>query len=102
PAYTVAIHITFIDSNQDDEMYIYHFKSKRQDTPTDPAGKFAEALAEMMKTLNTPGSKVLETSAIKEYRVLHDQEHFPGLGYIKKLSMNHHIETLANYFKATL
>jgi hypothetical protein len=99
PAYAIAIHLTFIDPDQDDSMQIYHFVSERQDTPKDPAGKFAEALAEMMERLNAPGSKILETSAVKEFRSLHDQGHFPGLGYVKKLSMNHHIETLADYFK---
>jgi hypothetical protein len=99
PAYAVAIHLTFIDPDQDDSMNIYHFKSERQDTPKDPAGKFAEALNEMMDTLNAPGSKVLETTAVQEFRMLHKQGHFPGLGYVKKLSMNHHIETLADYFR---
>ena len=97
PAYAVAIHLTFIDPDQDDRMMIYHFKSKRQDTPQDPAGKFAEALAVMVETLNAPGSKVLETDALKEFRLLHERGHFPGLGYVKKLSMSHHIETLADY-----
>lgn len=97
PAYAVAIHLTFIDPDQDDTMQIYHFKSQRQDTPQDPAGKFAEALAEMMATLNAPGSKVLETNVVKEFRTLHERGHFPGLGYVKKLSMSHHIETLADY-----
>jgi len=99
PAYAVAIHLTFIDPDQDDSMLIYHFKSERQDTPTDPAGKFAEALEKMMATLNDRKSKVLETSAVEEFRLLHKQGHFPGLGYVKKLSMNHHIETLAHYFQ---
>jgi hypothetical protein len=99
PAYAVAIHLTFIDPDQDDSMWIYHFVSDRQDTPKDPAGKFAEALDKMMKVLNRPKSKILETAAVKEFRDLHRQGHFPGLGYVKKLSMNHHIETLADYFK---
>ena len=98
PAYAIAIHLTFIDPEQDDSMRIYHFKSRRQDTPKDPAGKFAEALDGMMKVLNAPESKVLETNAVKEFRLLHELGHFPGLGYVKKLSMNHHIETLAHYF----
>ncbi len=97
-AYAVAIHLTFIDPDQDDAMFIYHFTSERQDTPNDPAGKFAEALEEMMETLNKPKSKVLETKAVKEFRDLYKQGHFPGLGYVKKLSMNHHIEMLADYF----
>lgn len=100
PAYAIAIHLTFIDSDQDDAMQIYHFVSDRQNTPKDPAGKFAEALAKLIKTVSAKGSKVLETSAIKEFRELHKDGHFPGLGYVKKLSMNHHVETLAAYFDA--
>ena len=99
PAYAVAIHLTFIDSEKDDEMYIHHFKSIRQDTPTDPAGKFAEALDSMMKKLNEPNSKVIETTAVREFRELHAKRHFPGLGYVKKLSLIHHIETLADFFR---
>ena len=53
---------TFIDSDDDDVMFIYHFVSERQDTPTDPAGKFAEALSAMIKTLDSGTSKILETS----------------------------------------
>ncbi len=97
PAYAVAIHLTFVDPDQDDAMMIYHFVSDRQNTPNVPAGKFAE-FAKMMKKLNAPNSKVLETEAVKEFREFHKAGHFPGLGYVKKLSMNHHIETLADYF----
>jgi len=99
PAYAVAIHLTFIDSNKDDEMHIHHFKSIRQDDPKDPAGKFAEALDEMVAELNRPDTNILRTNAVNEFLDLHDRGHFPGLGYVKKLSMKHHIETLANYFE---
>ena len=98
PAYAVAIHLTFIDPDKDDAMYIYHFVSKTKDTPTDPAGKFAEALRKLIDKLDSGTSKLLETSAIQEFRELHAKGHFPGLGYVKKLSMKHHIETLADYF----
>lgn len=97
PAYAVAIHLTFIDPNKDDAMFIYHFVSTTKDTPTDPAGKFGEALKKLIATLDSGTSKILETSAIKEFRDLHTKGHFPGLGYVKKLSMKHHIETLASY-----
>ena len=97
PAYAVAIHLTFVDSDADDLMKIYHFVSDRTDTPTDPAGKFAEALTKMIKVLDSPTSKVMESGAVAEFRDLHENEHFPGLGYVKKLSMKHHIETLADY-----
>jgi hypothetical protein len=98
PAYAVAIHLTFIDPDRDHTMRIYHFVSKTIGTPTDPAGKFAEALKKLVTKLDSGTSKLLETSAIREFRELHARGHFPGLGYVKKLSMNHHIETLADYF----
>jgi hypothetical protein len=97
PAYAVAIHLTCIDPTRDEAMYIYHFVSTSQDTPTDPAGKFAEALQKLIWRLDTGTSNLLETSAVKEFRDLHSKRHFPGLGYVKKLSMKHHIETLAKF-----
>lgn len=97
PAYAIAIHLTFIDPDRDDEMWIHHFVSDRQDTPKDPAGKFAEALSKLIAIVDSPGSKILKTTAIAEFRDFHDRGHFPGLGYVKKLSMTHHIETLADY-----
>ncbi|RFS22913.1 sce7725 family protein [Aeromonas dhakensis] len=97
PAYAVAIHLTFIDPTKDDVMYIYHFVSDTRDTPTDPAGKFAQALTKLIAKLDSGTSNIFESSAIKEFRALHEKGHFPGLGYVKKLSMKHHVETLANY-----
>jgi hypothetical protein len=99
PAYAVAIHLTFIDPDKDNAMQIYHFKSDTKDTPTDPAGKFAEALTTMMATVDSPNSKILGTRAVAEFRRLFEEGHFPGLGYVKRLSMSHHIETLAAYFQ---
>jgi len=99
PAYAIAIHLTFIDSDKDDEMHIHHFKSIRQDDPKDPAGKFAEALQKMIDELDRDGTMILRTKAVSEFVDLHGKGHFPGLGYVKKLSMQHHLETLANYFE---
>lgn len=97
PAYAVAIHLTFIDPAKDDAMFIYHFVSTTKDNPTDPAGKFGQALEKLITKLNSGSSKLFEGEAIKEFRQLHAKGHFPGLGYVKKLSMKHHIETLANF-----
>lgn len=99
PAYAVAIHLTFIDPLKDDVMYIYHFVSDTRDTPADPAGKFAQALAKLIARLDAGDSNLTETSAIREFRELHEKGHFPGLGYVKKLSMMHHIETLSEFFR---
>lgn len=98
PAYAVAIHLTFINPEKDDVMYIYHFVSDTKDTPTDPAGKFAQALAKLIRKLDSGASHLEPTSSIAVFRDLHAKGHFPGLGQVKKLSMIHHIETLARYF----
>lgn len=98
PAYAVAIHLTFIDPAQDDVMYIYHFVSTTNNTPTDPAGKFSQALDKLIRKLDSGSSNLFEGEAIKEFRELHTKKHFPGLGHIKKLSMKHHMETLADFF----
>jgi hypothetical protein len=94
PAYAVAIHLTYL--NEDKVMYIRHFVSDRNDTPTDPAGKFAEALSKLVARVEE--DELIEKSkAYKQYKDFHDRGHFPGLGYVKKLSMQHHIETLAKF-----
>jgi hypothetical protein len=98
PAYAVAIHLTYIDSSKEDMMYIYHFLSTSNDTPTDPAGKFRQALERLIARLDSGSSMLYEGEAIQEFRDLHAKQHFPGLGYVKKLAMKHHIETLADFF----
>ena len=98
PAYTVAIHLTFIDPDQDEAMYIRHFLSDSRDTPKNPGGKFGEALGKLIRAVEAEDSKILETSAVREFRDLYDRQHYPGLGSVKKLSMIHHIETLADFF----
>lgn len=101
PAYAVAIHLTCIDPENDDTMFMHHFKSIRFDTPTDPAGKFAEAVKKLVDEVDRPGTNILRTKAVEEFCALHQSGHFPGLGYVKKLSMSHHIETLAAYFQSS-
>ena len=99
PAYAVAIHLTFIDPEKDDAMFVYHFVSDTKDTPTDPAGKFAEALDKLISKLESGNSKLMNSTAVREFKQLHANGHFPGLGTVKKLSMKHHVETLAKYFE---
>lgn len=101
PAYAVAIHITFIDARRFNDMFVYHFKSDRDASPTDPAGKFYEALAKLVREVSSGESPVLRTNAIEEFFDLYDRRHYPGLGYVKKLSMMHHVETLATSMRDT-
>lgn len=94
PAYAVAIHLTYL--NNDDDMFIYHFISDQTDSPTDPGGKFMEALEKLIGAINRPNSIIFKSDACSEYLELFRLKHYPGLGYVKKLSMQHHIELIAN------
>jgi hypothetical protein len=96
PAYAIAIHITYLQPLDDDNMYIKHYVSDRVEGVNDPGGKFLEALKKLIDDMNL-NPELFNTSACEEYRDLSENEHFPGLGYAKKLSMQHHIEILANF-----
>jgi hypothetical protein len=100
PAYAIAIHLTYSDSNADDVIKIMHYVSERTETPKDPAGKFLEALKKLIDDVRSPGSPVFQTNAVSEYIQLYEKKHFPGLGYVKKISMEHHIELMAHLLGA--
>jgi len=95
PAYAVAIHITFVDPEREGSLLLRHFVSDSNETPADPAGKFGEALSKLAQEVRASGSKIPATKAIREFLELHDRGHYPGLGYVKKLSMQHHLEMMA-------
>ncbi len=97
PAYAVAIHLTYLDPESHNTMMIRHFKSIRSETPTDPGGKYLEALEKLIAFVDSGKPSILETSAITEFRAQYADSYFPGLGYVKRLSMTHHIETLADF-----
>jgi len=95
PAYAVAIHLTYL--NEEEDMFIYHFLSVRKDSPTDPGGKFLEALKKLIEMGEEPNSFIFKSQAYFEFRELFDKQHYPGLGYVKKLSMQHHTELIIDF-----
>jgi hypothetical protein len=95
PAYAIAIHLTFIDPNEDDDMFVKHYVSDRTNSPVDPGGKFLEALQKLADDVNINNSRIYQSEAVKEFVKCHKRGHYPGLGYVKKLSMQHHIELMA-------
>lgn len=102
PAYAIAIHLTFIDASEDDDMFLKHYVSDRTSTPVDPGGKFLEALQKLVDDVERKNSKIYRSDAVAEYLHCHKREHYPGLGYVKKLSMQHHIELVINVLTSDL
>lgn len=102
PAYAVAIHITYVDTSADNQIAIKHYKSNDVDSSSNPGGKFLQALEKLVADVNAKGSLILKTKAIQEYLNYYDSKHFPGLGFVKKLSMQHHVELMAHLFPPEL
>lgn len=94
PAYAIAIHLTYIDADEDNDMFVKHYLSIRSSSPADPGGKFLEALQKLVEDVERKDSKIYRSDAVNEYVNCHKREHYPGLGYVKKLSMQHHIELM--------
>lgn len=92
PAYAVVIHLTYL--NDDTDLWIRHFVSVRKESPVDPAGKFLEALEKLKSCLDGGNCLIYRSKACDEFLFLRESGHFPGLGYVKKLSMMHHIELI--------
>lgn len=88
----VAIHWTFQKSN-DGPIYIRHFTSDRSEDTSDVAGKFLEALKKLVTFLDELN---ISTQAADVLRTHYRNQTFPGLGILKKLSMQNHLELVSN------
>jgi hypothetical protein len=92
PAYAVAIHMTETTAQG---VVCRHFLSISNTTQANPAGKFGEAVAALAAYCQQhPG--VLDFSAACQQLLTHHQTgHFPGLGELKRLSIQHHLELMS-------
>ncbi len=97
PAYVVTIHVSYIDKKRFDELFIRHYSSENDGTPTNPGSKFKGALDLLITDVTRKSVPFINTNALNEFIYLHKIEHFPGLGQVKKISIKHHIETLNNF-----
>lgn len=97
PAYVIAIHLSYIDPDEFDAMYIRHFKSFDDKSPTRPGEKFGDALTKLVSFTESYPDLFLDTLGLQGFKKLYSLDHFPGLGQVKKLSIQHHIETLSRY-----
>ena len=99
PAYVVTIHASYIDPNRFNEMYVRHYSSYDDQTPTDPARKFSSALYKLVSDATTVPSIFTKTTGMDEFIELNSSGHFPGLGSVKRISIKHHIETICDFLQ---
>ena len=90
----VVIHLTSL--NKQGQIWIRHFTSDTNDSIANVQGKFAEAAA---KAVNYCRANGLSNSALEELFDHFDEQHYPGLGTVKKISMKNHILIVAGYLR---
>ncbi|MDP3443718.1 MAG: sce7725 family protein [Ignavibacteria bacterium] len=90
----VVIHLTYL--NGENQIWIRHFTSETNDSIANVQGKFAEAAAKAVNYCRLNG---LTNTAITELESYFDNEHYPGLGTVKKLSIKNHLLVLSRYLR---
>jgi hypothetical protein len=93
PAYAVAIHVT--EDRQAQGVYCNHFLSTSNATTANPGGKFGEAVAALAAYVQANPGRIDFSLACQELLRHHRHGHFPGLGDLKRLSIQHHLELMA-------
>ncbi|MFD2827205.1 sce7725 family protein [Leeuwenhoekiella polynyae] len=86
--YAVAIHISYV---YNEKVRVKHFVSDSNTDNTNVAGKYSEALEKLIAWENQYN---LNTIAMKQFKEYYREQHYPGLGTIKKLSIMNHLEVI--------
>lgn len=87
--YALVIHLSY--RKNEEQLYVHHFVSDSNETNSDIRGKFREAARKVAPFYE---GKV-QTEAVKEIiEKANDSEGYPGLGYLKKLSVKNHLELI--------
>lgn len=95
PAKAVTLHLTYF---RGDHLRIHRFVSTDRTDFRHPKEKFFQAVAQLAEWLPQQPATT-RTPAAEQLAAYHDQHHFPGLGVVKRLSLEHHLQLMAAYFK---
>lgn len=91
----IAIHIMYFGNK--DEVRVHHFVSESNESISDPARKFEEAMNHL---LNWEYFDIIpKTIGLSSLIECYNKGKFPGLGVIKKYSLMHHIEMMGKYLE---
>lgn len=98
PARAVAIHITYINTLVNDQIYIKHCVSTLEsDTTSNTGRKFLQALDDVINFANVTNDVCQLTEGFVGLVDYHNRQHYPNLGPIKECSIMHHIESIERY-----
>lgn len=89
--YAIAIHLTYQKS--DSQIFVHHFVSDNNFDQSNIRGKFHEAAVKIAPFYEAGGYP--QTPAVEELiSKAQSSDGYPGLGYIKKLSIKNHLELI--------
>lgn len=91
----IAIHVMYFGNRG--ELRVHHFVSESNESISDPARKFEEAMEKLIswEQFNIIPRTIGLNSLVDCYNI----GKFPGLGVIKKYSLMHHIEMMGEYLE---
>lgn len=89
----IAIHIMYFGNK--DELRVHHFVSESNESISDPARKFEEAMYNLL--MWDQFDIIPQTIGLNNLIQCYNAGKFPGLGVIKKYSLMHHIEMMGVY-----
>ncbi|WP_125588303.1 sce7725 family protein [Companilactobacillus jidongensis] len=92
PSRAIAIHIIYVTA--DGSLRIHHFVSDSNETMGGQKNKFFEALNKLVQWVPDNLRGLNDTTALQELMLYQDQDKFPGLGNVKKLSLMHHFQLM--------
>lgn len=98
--YAVAIHVVYFAT--DGSLRVRHFVSDSNEDITNPALKFYEAVSKLAAWYNSDPHPVELTTGLRLFLQHYEQQSYPGLGTVKKLSLMHHLELMGKYLSEVL
>lgn len=91
----VVIHLTYLNKHSENQIWIKHFTSETgQDSISNVQGKFYEAA---QKAIQFCSKLPLDNSAITELRYYYNEQNYPGLGTVKKISIKNHLLLIRSF-----
>lgn len=92
----VVIHWSYLKKEGDrEEIWMAHYTSESNYSTSDVAGKFREAVHKLIKDRDK--YEFMENKAFQELKTYYEEGRYPGLGVLKKLSIQNHILINAEY-----
>ncbi len=92
--YALVIHLSY--RKNEDQLYVHHFVSDNNETNSNIRGKFREAAQKIAPFYKDKD----KTNAVNELiEKAEESDGYPGLGYLKKLSIKNHLELILSLNK---